>query len=201
MRHKNEEYFALLENFINEYTIENERSPSNRDMASGTGLSTATVSRYLQYMREQGMLDYDGQRNIRTLRQQKMSGTMVEVPILGTIACGIPNLAEENIEEYVQLPVSVFGKGNFYLLHANGESMIDAGIEDGDLVLVSKQNYADEGQIVVALIDDEATLKRYYPEPQKHRVRLHPENKTMEDIYVENCIIQGVAVKVLKDLV
>ena len=201
MRHKNEEYFALLENFINEYTIENGRSPSNRDMASGTGLSTATVSRYLQYMREQGMLDYDGQRNIRTLRQQKMSGTMVEVPILGTIACGIPNLAEENIEEYVQLPVSVFGKGNFYLLHANGESMLDAGIEDGDLVLVRKQNYADEGQIVVALIDDEATLKRYYPEPQKHRVRLHPENKTMEDIYVENCIIQGVAVKVLKDLV
>ena len=201
MRHKNEEYFALLENFINEYTIENGRSPSNRDMASGTGLSTATVSRYLQYMREQGMLDYDGQRNIRTLRQQKMSGTMVEVPILGTIACGIPNLAEENIEEYVQLPVSVFGKGNFYLLHANGESMLDAGIEDGDLVLVSKQNYADEGQIVVALIDDEATLKRYYPEPQNHRVRLHPENKTMEDIYVENCIIQGVAVKVLKDLV
>ena len=201
MRHKNEEYFALLENFINEYTIENGRSPSNRDMASGTGLSTATVSRYLQYMREQGMLDYDGQRNIRTLRQQKMSGTMVEVPILGTIACGIPNLAEENIEEYVQLPVSVFGKGNFYLLHANGESMLDAGIEDGDLVLVSKQNYADEGQIVVALIDDEATLKRYYPEPQKHRVRLHPENKTMKDIYAENCIIQGVAVKVLKDLV
>ena len=201
MRHKNEEYFALLENFINEYTIENGRSPSNRDMASGTGLSTATVSRYLQYMREQGMLDYDGQRNIRTLRQQKMSGAMVEVPILGTIACGIPNLAEENIEEYVQLPVSVFGKGNFYLLHANGESMLDAGIEDGDLVLIRKQNYADEGQIVVALIDDEATLKRYYPEPQKHRVRLHPENKTMEDIYVENCIIQGVAVKVLKDLV
>ena len=201
MRHKNEEYFALLENFINEYTIENGRSPSNRDMASGTGLSTATVSRYLQYMREQGMLDYDGQRNIRTLRQQKMSGAMVEVPILGTIACGIPNLAEENVEEYVQLPVSVFGKGNFYLLHANGESMIDAGIEDGDLVLVSKQNYADEGQIVVALIDDEATLKRYYPEPQKHRVRLHPENKTMKDIYAENCIIQGVAVKVLKDLV
>ena len=201
MRHKNEEYFALLENFINEYTIENGRSPSNRDMASGTGLSTATVSRYLQYMREQGMLDYDGQRNIRTLRQQKMSGTMVEVPILGTIACVIPNLAEENIEENVQLPVSVFGKGNFYLLHANGESMLDAGIEDGDLVLVRKQNYADEGQIVVALIDDEATLKRYFPEPQKHRVRLHPENKTMEDIYVENCIIQGVAVKVLKDLV
>ena len=201
MRHKNEEYFALLENFINEYTIENGRSPSNRDMASGTGLSTATVSRYLQYMREQGMLDYDGQRNIRTLRQQKMSGAMVEVPILGTIACGIPNLAEENVEEYVQLPVSVFGKGNFYLLHANGESMIDAGIEDGDLVLVSKQNYADEGQIVVALIDDETTLKRYYPEPQKHRVRLHPENKTMKDIYAENCIIQGVAVKVLKDLV
>ena len=78
--------------------------------------------------------------------------------------------------------------------------MIEAGIEDGDLVLIRQQNVADEGQIVVALIDDEATLKRFYPEPQKHRIRLHPENSRMEDIFVARCGIQGVAVKVLKDL-
>ena len=78
--------------------------------------------------------------------------------------------------------------------------MIEAGIEDGDLVLIRQQNVADEGQIVVALIDDEATLKRFYPEPQKHRIRLHPENSYMDDIIVDHCEIQGVAVKVLKDL-
>lgn len=74
------------------------------------------------------------------------------------------------------------------------------GCTHGDLVLIRQQNYADEGQIVVALMDDEATLKRYYPEPESQRIRLHPENSQMDDIYVSDCIIQGVAVKVLKDL-
>ena len=87
-----------------------------------------------------------------------------------------------------------------FILRAYGDSMIEAGIDDGDLVLIRQQNYADDGQIVVALMEDEATLKRFYPEPEKHRVRLHPENSAMEDIIVDNCVIQGVAVKVLKDL-
>ena len=78
--------------------------------------------------------------------------------------------------------------------------MIDAGIDDGDLVLIRQQSTAEEGQIVVALMEDEATLKRFYTEPENGIIRLHPENHTMEDIIVENCIIQGVAVKVLKDL-
>ena len=78
--------------------------------------------------------------------------------------------------------------------------MIEAGINDGDLVLVRHQNFADPGQIVVALTEDEATLKRFYPEPENRRVRLHPENSAMDDIFVENCTVQGVAVKVLKNL-
>ena len=79
--------------------------------------------------------------------------------------------------------------------------MIEVGIEGGDLVLIRQQDTADPGQIVVALVDNEdATLKRYFPEPEKHRVRLHPENSSMDDIYVPDCVIQGVAVKVLKDL-
>ena len=121
-------------------------------------------------------------------------------PILGKVSCGVPKFAEENIEEYVRLPVALFGRGQFFILRANGDSMIEADINDGDLVLIRQQNYADEGQIVVALMDDEATLKRYYPEPEKQRIRLHPENSRMDDIYVSDCIIQGVAVKVLKDL-
>ena len=121
-------------------------------------------------------------------------------PILGKVSCGVPKFAEENIEEYVRLPVALFGRGQFFILRANGDSMIEADINDGDLVLIRQQNYADEGQIVVALMDDEATLKRYYPEPEKQLIRLHPENSRMDDIYVSDCIIQGVAVKVLKDL-
>ena len=129
-----------------------------------------------------------------------MKQQTISVPVLGEIACGIPKFAEENIEEYVRLPVALFGHGSFFILRAYGDSMIEAGIEDGDLVLIRQQNTAEEGQIVVALIDDEATLKRFYPEPEKRRIRLHPENAHMNDIFVEKCEIQGVAVKVLKDL-
>lgn len=78
--------------------------------------------------------------------------------------------------------------------------MIDAGINKGDLVLIRQSDTADPGQIVVALVGEEATLKRYYPEPEKHRIRLHPENAEMEDIYVDHCIIQGVAKNVIKSL-
>ena len=97
--------------------------------------------------------------------------------------------------------VALFGKGNFFLLRANGDSMIEAGIDHGDLVLVRCQDHAEPGQIVVALIgDDEATLKRFFPDPSKGTIRLHPENSRLDDIIVEHCLIQGVAVHVLKDL-
>lgn len=137
-----------------------------------------------------------------TTREAKITKReTTRVPVLGAVSCGVPKFAEENIEEYVRLPVALFGKGDFFILRANGDSMIEANIDDGDLVVIKQQNYAEPGQIVVALMDDEATLKRYYPEPEKRRVRLHPENSTMRDIIVKDCIIQGVAVKVLKDLV
>lgn len=114
------------------------------------------------------------------------------------ILCGLPNIAEENIEEYASLPESMFGRGEFYILRARGESMIEAGIETGDLLVIRKQEHAENGQITVVLIDDEAALKRFYMDD--NRVRLHPENSEMEDIYVDNCIIQGIAVKVIKDI-
>lgn len=201
MRSKNEENFTKIERFIDEYTQDNDRSPSNREIAAATSLSSATVTRYLKEMREKGILEYDGQRNITTRRKRMFNAETIEVPLLGSVACGLPKYAEEHIEEYVRLPVSIFGRDEFYLLHADGDSMIDIGIMDGDLVLVKKQNFADPGQVVVALVEDEATLKRYYPEPENHRVRLHPENSKMDDIYVGGCIIQGVAVKVLKDII
>lgn len=200
MRSKNEEYFRLIEDYINDYKDKNGSTPTVREIESGIGLSKATVSRYLSYMRDNGMIDYAGHRNITTKEGRKTRDESVKVPVLGSVSCGVPKYAEENIEEYVRLPVALFGRGQFFILRANGDSMIDADIYDGDLVLIRQQNYADEGQIVVALMEDEATLKRYYPEPENHRVRLHPENEMLDDIYVDDCIIQGVAVKVIKDL-
>lgn len=197
MRSKDKTLMAAIEKFVSDYTDSNGISPTMQEVADGVGSSKATVQRYIAQLCEDGILDYSG---YRTMTSTKTKAAAIRVPVLGTIACGIPKFAEENIEEYVRLPVALFGKGNFFILRAYGDSMIEAGIDNGDLVLIRQQNYADEGQIVVALMGDEATLKRFYPEPKKHRIRLHPENSRMDDIYVDNCEIQGVAVKVLKDL-
>lgn len=197
MRSKDKTLMATIEKFVSDYTDSNGISPTMQEVADGVGSSKATVQRYIAQLCDDGILDYSG---YRTMTSTKTKAAATRVPVLGTIACGIPKFAEENIEEYVRLPVALFGKGNFFILRAYGDSMIEAGIDNGDLVLIRQQNYADEGQIVVALMEDEATLKRFYPEPKKHRIRLHPENSRMDDIYVDNCEIQGVAVKVLKDL-
>ena len=197
MRSKDKTLMAAIEKFVCDFTDKTGISPTMQEVADGVGSSKATVQRYIAQLCEDGVLDYSG---YRTMTSTKTKMQAVRVPVLGTIACGIPKYAEENIEEYVRLPVALFGQGNFFILRAYGDSMVEAGIDDGDLVLIRQQNYADEGQIVVALLEDDATLKRFYPEPENGIIRLHPENHTMEDIIVENCIIQGVAVKVLKDL-
>lgn len=201
MRSKNKELYRIIEGFIDNYMTENNRSPSYREIATAVGISSASVSRYLKSMKEDGLIEYSGQRNIMTKENRKVKDQSIKVPLLGKVACGIPKLANENIEAFVRLPMAIFGRGDYFLLHADGDSMIDVGINNGDLILVRKQNYATPGQIIVALIDDdEATLKRYYPEADKRRVRLHPENKNMKDIYVSKCIIQGVAIKVFKNI-
>lgn len=200
MRSMDPDYFRQLEQFIDDYIDTNDRSPSTREIAAATGRSVSTVHKYLSQMRENGVLNYSGHRNITTRRRKKMTLESVQVPVLGKVSCGALKLAEECIEEYVHLPVALFGRGKYFMLRANGDSMIEVGIDDGTLVLVRQQDYASPGQIVVALVGDEATLKRYYPEPEHNRICLHPENKTMDDIYVDSCAIQGVAVKVLKDL-
>ena len=198
MRTKDTELLGRIEQFICDYTDRNSVSPSMREVAEAVGIGKTTAYRYMTKLCEDGVISNTG---FRTITSGNTSPLVIRVPVLGTIACGIPKFAEENIEEYVKLPVALFGKGDFFILRAYGDSMIEAGIDNGDLVLVRQQNYADEGQIVVALIEDEATLKRFYPEPRKHQIRLHPENAEMDDIFVDNCEIQGVAVKVFKDLV
>ncbi len=125
---------------------------------------------------------------------------MNRAPVLGSIVCGSPELTEEDFEEFVALPVALFGEGDFFVLRTHGHSMVDAGIDEGDMVVVRKQDHANCGDIVVALVGNETTLKTYYPEPESKRIRLHPENAGMEDIIVRACNIQGVAKHVIKKL-
>lgn len=197
MRSKDKSLMTAIEQFVSSFTDNYGISPTMQEVADGVGVSKTTVHRYITQMCDDGIIDFSGWR---TMTATKTKTQAISVPVLGEVACGIPKFAEENIEEYVRLPVALFGQGNFFLLRAYGDSMVDAGIEDGDLVLIRQQDTAEEGQIVVALIEDEATLKRFYPEPENHRVRLHPENTHMNDIYVDSCEIQGVAVKALKEL-
>lgn len=199
MRRRNVELMNRIIEFAEQYYLENSSSPSVRVIADKFGIGVSTAYRYLLEMDERGLITYDGKRisNDRIEKLNSNSG-VIRAAVVGSIACGIPNLAEENVEEYVSLPRSMFGDGEFFILRANGESMIDAGIETGDLVVIRKQACAEDGQIVVALVEDEATLKRLYRD--KGKVILHPENRAMDDIIVDDCIIQGVAVKVIKDL-
>lgn len=199
IRKRDPEIMKQIAAFVEEYYFEYRRSPSLQKIADTVGISKATAYRYVVEMDDKGMLRYDG-KSIQTHSIQKSDYKMNRVPVLGSIACGSPELTEEDFEEFIALPVALFGEGDFFILRTHGDSMVDAGIEDGDMVVVKKQDHAKAGDIVVALVGNETTLKTYYPEPQKHRVRLHPENKTMSDIIVRECYIQGVAERVIKEL-
>lgn len=124
-------------------------------------------------------------------------------PVCGDISCGYPKFLDDEIESYLEIPESMIGQGDFFVLRADGDSMIGADINSGDLVLVRKQSYAEDGQIVVAFTDEydeEVVLKRYFELRDKKLYKLHPENPKYEDIIVKQCTVIGVAVKVLRDI-
>ena len=199
MRTKDTALIEQIKKSIEKTYEESGRSPSVRQIAREVGCSYSTVSRYIKEMVERGIIARtSGEYETETI--SKMNMDTVPVAVVGSVSCGPLTFAEENIEEYIKLPTSLLGQGKFFILHASGQSMIGAGIEDGDLVVVRQQPTGEPGQIVVALVEDEVTLKRFYPDPENGCVRLHPENKRLKDIIVDDCQIQGVAVKVLKDL-
>jgi len=181
-------------------------APSVREIGKAVGLkSTATVHTYLAKLKEKGYIKKEDQKG-RTLRLLKggngedltqkketkefYSGKeMVEVPVIGKITAGEPILAVENVTDTFPIPIDFVGNSESFMLTVRGESMIEAGILNGDYILVKKQNTAENGQIVVALIEDEATVKTFYKE--KDHIRLQPENSTMEPIIVPTCEILG----------
>ena len=197
MRSKSPELMKQIQDFAEQYYLNEGRSPSTSDIANGVGIARGTAYKYLVAMNEQGLISYNG-RDIRTKLTEKFEATRSKAPICGSIPCGSPTEEIEHIETIVSLPTAIFGKGELYILVASGDSMIGAGIEDGDLVVINKQSYANEGDIVVALIDNESTLKRFYKDDEHQRVILRAENKKYKDIIRPSCTIQGVAQHVIK---
>ena len=194
---------AILK-FIEEQVIENGYPPSVREIGKAIGLSsTATVHAYLAKLEKQGFIKKEDKKG-RTLKVIK--GTdgeplkrenknfyaqreMVDVPVIGKITAGQPILAVENVTDTFPIPIDFVGNSESFMLTVRGESMIEAGILDGDYILVKKQSNATNGEIVVALIEDEATVKTFYKE--NGHIRLQPENHTMDPIIVPDCKILG----------
>lgn len=200
MRSRDPEKMQKVLAYINRRYLETGVAPSFQEIANAFGISKSSASRYVDYLQEEGYLRRNAEDGVLTREMQKMQRKVVRLPVIGTVACGAPMFAEQNIESYLQLSEDFLGKGEHFVLRAKGESMINAGICDGDYVVIRRQEYAEPGQIVVALIEDEVTLKRYYPEPEHQRIRLHPENDAMPDMLFSEVAVQGVAVKVIRDL-
>lgn len=184
--------------------IRRQKHISQKTLADLTGITTRSIQNYEAGTRMPNSLEITTKLaevlEVSTAYLLGEDETTTPVRLVGSIACGPFNLGEENVLETYNFPTAFTGKGEFFLLHTRGESMIEAGIDPGDLILIRQQNTAESGDIVVVSVGDETTLKRYYPEPENKRIRLHPENSSMKDMYVKDCIIQGVAVKVIKDL-
>lgn len=143
MRSKSPELMDKILKFAERYYLDNGHSPATSIIAAELNVSRATAYRYLVEMNDRGMVEYDGQE-IHTAVTRKLNNEINRTAIVGSIPSGSPQYEEENIEEYISLPTAIFGKGDFFILRASGQSMIEAGIDDGDLVVVKKQNFADE---------------------------------------------------------
>lgn len=201
MRSKNPELMKQIHHYVNEFCLETSRTPSVSEIAQALGISKGTAHNYLKAMDEREMISYqDGELLTRVTK--KCSTEQVGIPLAGVIPCGPPEEEVENIDEYIFMPRALLGEGKFFILRADGDSMVDAGIDEGDLVVVRRQLEATSGQIVAALVDGESTLKRLRYNNQTNQYELHPENKEKNYPPVEgnHISVQGVAVKIMKSL-
>ena len=203
---------AIL-NTIEKSVQEKGYAPSVREIGKEVGLrSTATVHGYLARLQKEGYIKKETNKG-RTLTLLKGSSgelvgsrrkdfylekELVDVPLVGKITAGEPILAVENVTDTFPIPIDFVGNSDSFMLTVRGESMIEAGILDGDYILVRKQKDAINGEIVVALIDDEATVKTFYKE--KDHIRLQPENSSMDPIIVPNCEILGKVIGVFRKM-
>ena len=189
---KIDEKLNKLYEYLNEYHSLNGYPPTVREICNALQIkSTATAQYYIEKLNDRGLIKKDGDKK-RTLTINGKGIKSFEVPLIGTVTAGTPILAVENFEDYYPLPIDFKSDVPTFMLTVKGDSMINAGIYNGDKIIVKKQETANNGEIVVALIDDSATVKRFYKE--KGKIILHPENDTMSDIIVEDAVILGVVV-------
>ena len=186
--------------FIKRYSSDHGYPPTVRDIGKAIGLtSSSTVHAHLANLEKLGLLRRDPTkpRALELLGEaaRKVVGP-VGLPLVGRVAAGAPILAEENVEEYVEVPQLAGGDQGEYILRVRGDSMIDAGILDGDFVVVQRQDTATNGEIVVALVGEEATVKRYFREDD--HIRLQPENSEMEPIRTREAVVLGRVVGVFR---
>ena len=183
--------------YIEKYIEVNGYSPSVREIGQAVDLkSTSTVHGHLNRLEKKGLLHREAMkpRTIDVTRNDRPQ--MERIPLLGKVAAGTPILAEENADGFVTLPDDVVGRGEHFVLEIWGESMISAGIMNGDFVVIKRQQTAQNGDIIIAMLDGEATCKRYFKEPD--RFRLQPENPRMRPIYTKKVDIVGRVVAVYR---
>ena len=199
MRHRDSDKQKKILDFVNRYLIEKGFPPSVREICQAVGFkSTSTVHAYIKKLEEEGSLTKDATKP-RALKILDESSKNLEgyvanqeidnIPVLGKITAGAPILAVENIEDTFPIPVQYLENATTFMLRVKGESMLNAGILDGDYILVKQQNNANNGDMVVALIEDEATVKTFYKE--RDHYRLQPENPDYEPIIVKELSILG----------
>lgn len=187
--------------FIKGYIARNNGvSPKFSEILEYMEMSNSVGYRYLTTLADRGEIVYNGRDTLSVVGQEKMRMSFRRVPILGAIPCGLPEEHSELIEGYLALP-DEWLDGDCYLLRADGDSMTGAGIDDGDLVLIRRTTVSETGRVIVALVDGtDTTLKRYYVDKNGAAV-LHAENPAYRDLYPFHLAVQGVAVKVIKDVV
>jgi len=178
-------------------------APSVREIGEAVGLSsTSTVHGHLRRLEKKGLLHRDAMKpRAMGLSKERTAfppenNQVLSLPVIGRVAAGQPILAEEAVEDILPVPVSFAGEGDHFVLRVRGESMIQAGILNDDFIVVRKQPDANNGDIVVAMIDDEATVKRFYKE--NGHFRLQPENDSMEPIIVSSVVILGKVISLLR---
>jgi len=189
---KNEE---AVFNYIQQFISENGFPPCVREVCSACNIkSTATVFNIINRLKERGLLEKSDVKR----RAISLTNKSISVPIVGNVAAGEPIFATESYEGYVSLPENFFSGDDLFMLNVQGNSMIKIGMYNGDKVVVRKQNTADNGDIVVALVDDSATVKRFYKRDGKFI--LHPENDDMEDFIFDNVEVLGKVVGLIRNM-
>lgn len=181
-------------------------APSVREIGEAVGLkSTSTVHGHLTRLEKKGLLHRDAMKpramgilHQEAIRESVDDESVRRLPVIGRVAAGLPILAEENVEEVFPLPSSLLSEGEHFILKVCGDSMIQAGIFDGDYIVVKKQLHANNGEIIVALVGDEATVKRFYKE--NGHFRLQPENDAMEPIIVNEVQVLGKVVTLFRKI-